>query len=94
MAIPFKERAWNAAQPPYSPPDSITWKLCTTMRAEDDTNALDLALKASVLERATVVRRHRLLADSLPPATWPNDSTTGPWRAPEAPITIRYPRSE
>ena len=30
----------------------IAWKLCTTMRAENVTDALELALKASRLEQA------------------------------------------
>ena len=41
----------------------IAWKLCTTMTAEDVTTTLDLALKASGLDRATVVHRPRLLSD-------------------------------
>jgi putative transposase len=42
----------------------IAWKLCTTMKAEDVTATLDLALKASGLDRATVVHRPRLLSDN------------------------------
>jgi putative transposase len=42
----------------------IAWKLCTTMRAEDVTATLDLALKASGLDQATVVHRPRLLSDN------------------------------
>jgi len=42
----------------------IAWKLCTTMTAEDVTATLDLALKASGLDRATVVHRPRLLSDN------------------------------
>jgi len=42
----------------------IAWKLCTTMKAEDVTATLDLALKASGLDRATVGRRPRLLSDN------------------------------
>jgi len=42
----------------------IAWKLCTTMKAEDVTATLDLALKASGLDRANVVRRPRLLSDN------------------------------
>ena len=42
----------------------IAWKLCTTMRAEDVTDTLDLALKASGLDHATVVHRPRLLSDN------------------------------
>ena len=42
----------------------IAWKLCTTMTAEDVTATLDLALKASGLDRAKVVHRPRLLSDN------------------------------
>ena len=42
----------------------IAWKLCTTMKAEDVVATLDLALKASGLDRATVVHRPRLLSDN------------------------------
>ena len=42
----------------------IAWKLCTTMKAEDVTGTLELALKASGLEQAKVVHRPRLLSDN------------------------------
>ena len=42
----------------------IAWKLCTTMKAEDVTATLELALKASGLDKATVVHRPRLLSDN------------------------------
>jgi len=42
----------------------IAWKLCTTMTAGDVTATLDLALKASGLDRAKVVHRPRLLSDN------------------------------
>ena len=42
----------------------IAWKLCTTMRARDVTETLELALKASGLEQATVAVRPRLLSDN------------------------------
>ena len=42
----------------------IAWKLCTTMKAEDVTDTLDLALKASGLSQAKVVHRPRLLSDN------------------------------
>jgi transposase InsO family protein len=42
----------------------IAWKLCTGMTAEDVTATLDLALKASGLDRVTVVHRPRLLSDN------------------------------
>ena len=42
----------------------IAWKLCTSMKAEDVTATLKLALKASGLDRATVIHRPRLLSDN------------------------------
>ena len=42
----------------------IACKLCTTMKAEDVTATLDLALQASGLDRARVVHRPRLLSDN------------------------------
>ena len=42
----------------------IAWKLCTTMRTEDVTDTLGLALKASGLDQATVMHRPRLLSDN------------------------------
>jgi putative transposase len=42
----------------------VAWKLCTGMTAEDVTDTLELALKASGLDRATVVHRPRLLSDN------------------------------
>ena len=42
----------------------IAWKLCPTMRAEDVAATLDLALKASGLDQAKVIRRPRLLSDN------------------------------
>src|ERR1700738_3417754 len=42
----------------------IAWKLCTTMRAEDVTETLELALAASSHETARVVHRPRLLSDN------------------------------
>jgi putative transposase len=42
----------------------IAWKLCTSMKADDVTTTLDLALKASGLDRVTVVHRPRLLSDN------------------------------
>jgi putative transposase len=42
----------------------IAWKLCATMKAEDVVATLDLALKASALDQATVVHRPRLLSDN------------------------------
>ncbi len=42
----------------------IAWKLCTTMKAVDVTDTLDLALEASGCARATVVHKPRLLSDN------------------------------
>jgi putative transposase len=42
----------------------IAWKLCATMKADDVTATLDLALEASGLDQATVVHRPRLLSDN------------------------------
>jgi putative transposase len=42
----------------------IAWKLCTTMKAEDVTDTLELALKASELDQVNVVHRPRLLSDN------------------------------
>ena len=44
----------------------IAWKLCTSMRAEDVTDTLDLALKASGCDSATVLHKPRLLSDNGP----------------------------
>jgi putative transposase len=42
----------------------IAWKLCATMRADDVTATLNLALMASGLDQANVVHRPRLLTDN------------------------------
>ena len=42
----------------------IAWKLCTTMRVEDVTETLTLALQASGLDTAKVDHRPRLLSDN------------------------------
>src|SRR5215216_4170474 len=44
----------------------IAWKLCTTMRVEDVTDTLTLALQASGCDSARVVQRPRLLSDNGP----------------------------
>ena len=44
----------------------IAWKLCSTMRAEDVTDTLDLALAASGCDQANVHHRPRLLSDNGP----------------------------
>ena len=42
----------------------VAWKLCTTMRAGDVTDTLELALAASGCDSAKVVHRPRLLSDN------------------------------
>ena len=42
----------------------IAWKLCTTMRADDVTETLELALVASGCDSAKVVHKPRLLSDN------------------------------
>jgi putative transposase len=42
----------------------LAWKLCSTMKAGDVTDTLELAMQASGLEQATVVHRPRLLSDN------------------------------
>jgi transposase InsO family protein/transposase-like protein len=42
----------------------IAWKLCTTMKASDVTDTLNMALKASGCDRAKVVHKPRLLSDN------------------------------
>ena len=44
----------------------IAWKLCTTMKATDVTDTLELALQASGCDRPTVINRPRLLSDNGP----------------------------
>ena len=44
----------------------IAWKLCTTMRSEDVTATLEMALEASGCDRAKVALRPRLLSDNGP----------------------------
>ena len=44
----------------------IAWKLCTTMRAEDVTDTLDLAFAASGCSSAHVRHKPRLLSDNGP----------------------------
>ncbi len=42
----------------------LAWKLCTTMKAEDVTDTLEMALRASGLEQVEVAHRPRLLSDN------------------------------
>ena len=42
----------------------IAWKLCTTMKASDVTDTLEMALEVSGCDQATVVHKPRLLSDN------------------------------
>lgn len=42
----------------------VAWKLCTTMRAEDVTDTLNLALEASGCDQVAVAHKPRLLSDN------------------------------
>ena len=42
----------------------IAWKLCTTMKADDVTETLELALAASGCDSANVIHKPRLLSDN------------------------------
>lgn len=42
----------------------VVWKLCTTMKASDATETLELALEASGCDDVTVVHKPRLLSDN------------------------------
>ena len=44
----------------------VAWKLCSTMRAEDVTDTLDMALAASGCDQAHVHHKPRLLSDNGP----------------------------
>jgi transposase InsO family protein len=44
----------------------IAWKLCTTMKVEDVTDTLTMALQASDCNQARVVQKPRLLSDNGP----------------------------
>jgi len=44
----------------------ISWKLCSTMRAEDVTDTLELALTASGCDQAHVLHKPKLLSDNGP----------------------------
>ena len=44
----------------------IAWKLCSTMRAQDVTDTLDMALAASGCDQANVHHKPRLLSDNGP----------------------------
>ena len=55
----------------------IAWKLCTTMKAQDVTDTLDLALAASGCDQARVVHKPRLLSDNGSSYVLPQLTTQG-----------------
>ena len=74
----------------------IAWKLCTTMKAEDVTDTLELALAASGLDQADVAHRPRLLSDngsSYVAGDLADGSTSRTWITSAARPTIRRPRA-
>jgi transposase InsO family protein len=61
----------------------IAWKLCTTMKTEDVTNTLQLALTASGCDQARVVHNRACSATTGPamsPGSWRNGSMSSVWR--------------
>jgi transposase InsO family protein len=74
----------------------IAWKLCTTMKAEDVTDTLQLALAASGCDQARVVHKPRLLSDhgssyvSADLAEWLDDTA---WITSVARPITRKPRA-
>jgi putative transposase len=54
----------------------VAWKLCTTMKAEDVTDTLELALQASGLDQINVAHRPRLLSDNGPSYIQPKHSVS------------------
>ena len=72
----------------------IAWKLCTTMKTEDVTNTLELALTASGCDKARVVHKPRLLSDNGPSyVSGELASTSRIWRIFVAPPIILRPRA-
>ena len=74
----------------------VAWKLCATMKAQDVTATLDLALAASGLDQMTVVHRPRLLSDKLviTPAILPIGWTSRTSSMSVERPTIRRPRAK
>ena len=72
----------------------IAWTLCTTMKASDVTDTLELALQASGCDRVEVRHKPRCCQTMARPtslANWPNGSTTTAWIMCAAhPITRRH----
>ena len=55
----------------------VAWKLCTTMKASDVTETLELALGASGCDDVTIVHKPRLLSDNVLCSEWTADSGIG-----------------
>ena len=74
----------------------VAWKLCTTMRAEDVTDTLEIALEASGCDRprsGTGRGCSATTARPTSPATWPTGCTTRAWSTSAARRTTRRPRA-
>jgi len=58
----------------------ISWKLCTTMKASDVTDTLNMALEASGCDQANVVHKPRVccltMAQAISLASWRTTSMT------------------
>jgi TolB-like protein len=70
----------------------IAWKLCTTMKAEDVTDTLKLALQASGLDRAAVfidLVCYRTTGRAMSRATWLNGSNGRTYGTPVVHLIIR-----
>ena len=57
----------------------IAWKLCPTMRGQDVTDTLDLALAASGCDQARIVHKPRLLSDYAGSPEFASVRRTGRW---------------
>jgi len=74
----------------------VAWKLCTTMKAGDVTDTLELALEASGCASATVRHRPRLLSDngsSYISLDWRHGSSIRAWTMSAALRTTPRPRA-
>lgn len=75
----------------------IAWKLCTTMRAEDVTDTIELALTASGCDQAWSDTSRACSATTgraTYPATWPNGWGTRKWITFAVRRSIRKPRAK
>ena len=71
----------------------VAWKLCATMKAQDVTATLDLALVASGLDQMTVVHRPRLSARRMSRAILPIGWTSRTSSMSAERLSIRRPRA-